>query len=49
MPQLTSTATIHGFALNSLRWAYHANVMNTLLNIKRNTVKPAARIISSCV
>jgi hypothetical protein len=38
MPQLTNAATIHGFWLRSLRCAYHAKVMKTLLSDKRRIV-----------
>ena len=30
-PQLTKAAISQGLSLSALRWAYHANVMNTLL------------------
>src|SRR5690606_24409110 len=35
MPQLTRAAMIHGLLFSSLRWAYHAKVMNTLLHSSR--------------
>src|SRR5688500_9860217 len=42
MPQLTSAATNHGLSPSSLRCAYHANVMNTLLSVSRVRVSQVA-------
>jgi hypothetical protein len=33
MPQLTKAAIIQGLLFNSLRWAYQANVIKTLLQV----------------
>src|SRR6056297_3174961 len=38
MPQLISAATTHGLWLSSLRCAYQANVMNTLLRVSSTMV-----------
>src|SRR5690606_2031218 len=45
MPQLASAATNQGFESSSLRCAYQANVMNTLLAASSNTVSPISRIV----
>ncbi|CSC18803.1 Uncharacterised protein [Vibrio cholerae] len=38
MPQLTNAAIIHGLLFSSLRCAYQAKVINTLLQISRPTL-----------
>src|SRR3989338_9441800 len=38
IPQLTNAATYHWRPFRFLRWAYHANVMNTLDNASNSVV-----------
>src|SRR5690606_35439490 len=44
MPQLASAATNQGFESSSLRCAYQANVMKTLLSARSSTVSPISRM-----
>src|SRR5690554_5078146 len=43
-PQLASTAMIQGLVLSSLRWAYQAKVMKTLLRVSMRMVRPTSRM-----
>src|ERR1035437_3655684 len=44
MDQLTSAATYHAFPRRSLKWAYHANVMNTFEQVSRPVVNNRTRM-----
>src|SRR5690606_21371852 len=43
-PQLARAAMIQGLARSSLRWAYQAKVMKTLLRVSMRMVRPASRM-----
>jgi len=46
--QLTSAAMSHGLCTSSFKWAYQANVMNTLLSVIYPMVMRVGRIVSRC-
>ena len=46
MPQLMRAAIIHGLFPSSFKWAYHAKVMNILLQINNPIVMKTGFIFS---